>query len=71
MIYLLPALEILMVIHEMGRFGALLLASSGGALTLMYFLAGSRKIGKRMIPVDREEMKWLHDGITSSQKSQD
>lgn len=68
MIYLLPALEILMVIHEMGRFGALLLASSGGALTLMYFLAGSRKIGKRMIPVDREEMKWLHDGITRLSK---
>lgn len=66
--YFLPALEILMVIHELGRFGALLLASSGGALTLIYFIAGRRKIGKRMMPVDRKEMNWLYEGIKKLSK---
>ncbi|CAI1492978.1 Zn-dependent protease with chaperone function [Thermococcus nautili] len=63
MLYVILALEVLLVVEALGDLGV---AMAGGAMAFLgalYIWATRHKFGENLIPLEREEMPWLYDGI--------
>jgi len=63
MLYLILALEVVLALKALGDVGLIMALSTVTTLALLYVWATRHKFGENLIPLRREEMPWLYDGI--------
>ena len=68
MIYLIVIIEAVLLLKTLGDLGVAIAISSGITLLLLYLWATKHKFGERLIPLERDAMPWLYDGIAELAK---
>ncbi|WP_099209198.1 M48 family metallopeptidase [Thermococcus henrietii] len=68
MLYFILALEVILVLKALGDIGLIMALSAMSTLALLYVWATRHKFGENLIPLEREEIPWLYDGIAELAK---
>ena len=68
MFYVILALEVLLVVQALGDLGVSMAVGTAIILGILYLWATRHKFGENLIPLEREEMPWLYDGIAELSK---
>jgi len=68
MIYLTVIIEAVLLLKTLGDLGVAIAVSSGATLLLLYLWVSRHKFGENLIPLEREAMPWLYDGIAELSK---
>lgn len=63
MLYLILIIEVILLLGALGDLGIITTIGAMAFLTVLYIWATKHKFGENLIPLDREEMPWLYDGI--------
>ena len=63
MLYLILALEVLLLIEAFGKLGFVMVGFAVSLLGALYVWATRHRFGENLIPLEREGMPWLYDGI--------
>lgn len=63
MLYLILLIEVVLLIGALGDLGIITTAGAMAFLGILYVWATKHKFGENLIPLEREEMPWLYDGI--------
>lgn len=63
MLYLILALEVFLIVWTLGDLGLAMVAGILASLGILYVWVNRHKFGERLIPLDKEEMPWLYEGI--------
>jgi len=63
MIRLILAIEVFLIIKTLGNLGVAVTGATIVALVAIYVWATRHKFGENLIPLNRDEMPWLYEGI--------